>query len=75
MRPIGRSARWSALGISGSSLSVYSGYRFCLRAAELGLPIAILNEGRTRADPLATLKLDAECTATLTAVLSRLSPG
>ena len=60
-----RLAESRGLLVLGSSLTVYSGYRFCLRAAELSLPIAILNRGRTRADALATLKLDADCAATL----------
>ena len=50
-------ARADALLVIGSSLRVFSGYRFCRRAAEAGKPIAILNPGVTRADPLATLKL------------------
>ena len=60
-----RLAESRGLLVLGSSLTVYSGYRFCLRAAELRLPIAILNRGSTRADALATLKLDADCAATL----------
>jgi NAD-dependent SIR2 family protein deacetylase len=71
---LARLAESRGLLVLGSSLSVYSGYRFCLRARELELPIAILNQGRTRADPLAALKLDAECTTTLADTLARLSP-
>jgi NAD-dependent SIR2 family protein deacetylase len=44
---------------------VYSGYRFARRAAENGKPIAIVNRGRTRADDVATLKIDADCGAIL----------
>ncbi|XP_075389869.1 NAD-dependent protein lipoamidase sirtuin-4, mitochondrial [Tenrec ecaudatus] len=50
-----------ALLVVGSSLQVYSGYRFILTAQEKKLPIAILNIGPTRSDPLACLKLDARC--------------
>jgi NAD-dependent SIR2 family protein deacetylase len=50
-----------ALLVVGSSLMVYSGYRFARRAAETGKPIAIVNRGRTRADDVATLKIDADC--------------
>jgi NAD-dependent SIR2 family protein deacetylase len=32
-----------AVLVVGSSLTVFSGYRFCLWASELGLPIAALN--------------------------------
>lgn len=71
---LARLAESGGLLVLGSSLSVYSGFRFCLRAAELTLPIAVLNLGRTRADHLAALKLDADCTATLAAALQRLMP-
>ncbi len=50
-----------ALLAVGTSLQVYSGFRFCRLAAELGRPVALLNPGRTRADDLAGLKLAAEC--------------
>ena len=49
-----------ALLVVGSSLQVFSGFRFCRRASELGMPIAIINPGHTRADDLATLKLVAD---------------
>ncbi|ELU13851.1 hypothetical protein CAPTEDRAFT_172150 [Capitella teleta] len=47
--------------VIGSSLFVYSGYRFALRAVELGKPLAILNIGETRADHLVNLKVSALC--------------
>jgi len=50
-----------ALLVVGSSLMVFSGYRFVRHAAAAGKPIAIVNRGRTRADELATLKIDAGC--------------
>jgi NAD-dependent SIR2 family protein deacetylase len=53
-----RSSR--VLLVAGSSLTVYSGFRFCREAAECGIPIVILNRGQTRADELAAHKLDAE---------------
>jgi NAD-dependent SIR2 family protein deacetylase len=53
--------RAKGLLVVGSSLMVYSGYRFARRAAETGKPIAIVNRGRTRADGVATLKIDADC--------------
>jgi len=56
-----RLAESRGLLVVGSSLTVFSGYRFCLRAAQQGLPIALLNRGRTRADGLAELKLDMGC--------------
>jgi NAD-dependent SIR2 family protein deacetylase len=47
-----------ALLVVGSSLMVYSGFRFCRMAAESGKPIAALNLGRTRADHLINLKIE-----------------
>lgn len=52
----------------GTSLMVYSGFRFVRMAHERGLPVALLNRGRTRADDLGGLKLDADCGAVLSAV-------
>jgi NAD-dependent SIR2 family protein deacetylase len=54
-----------ALLVAGSSLTVYSGYRFVRHAAALGLPIAIINRGRTRGDELATVKIDNGCSPML----------
>ena len=63
--------RTDALLIIGSSLMVYSGFRFARRASELGRPIAIVNRGRTRADDLAMLKVDADCLHVVPAVVDR----
>jgi NAD-dependent SIR2 family protein deacetylase len=54
-----------AMLVVGSSLKVYSGYRFVKAMAEAGKPIAAVNLGRTRADDLLTLKIDARCASTL----------
>lgn len=54
-----------ALWVVGSSLMVYSGFRFCRHAHQLGKPIVIINDGLTRADDLATLKIDGDCGARL----------
>lgn len=62
--------RSDAMLVVGSSLMAYSGYRFARMAREAGLPLAILTRGVTRADPLATLKLDADCGETLSIALS-----
>lgn len=48
-----------ALLVVGSSLAVFSGYRFLLRAHERGLPIGVLNRGPVRGEERATLKLEA----------------
>ncbi len=55
-----------ALLVVGSSLMVYSGFRFCRHAHQLGKPIVIINDGLTRADDLATLKIDGDCGLRLT---------
>lgn len=47
-----------ALLVVGSSLAVFSGYRFVREARELGLPVAIVNLGPTRGDGDAQVKLD-----------------
>jgi NAD-dependent SIR2 family protein deacetylase len=57
-----------ALLAVGTSLMVYSGFRFVAQAREAGLPIAILNRGRTRADELADLKVEAEISTALDAL-------
>jgi NAD-dependent SIR2 family protein deacetylase len=54
-----------ALLVAGSSLTVFSGYRFVRHAAANGIPIAIVNRGPTRGDNLATVKVDAGCSPTL----------
>ena len=38
--------------VIGTSLSVFSGYRFCRHAASHNKPLVILNQGQTRADSL-----------------------
>ena len=54
-----------AVLVAGSSLMVWSGYRFVRRAHELGVPVAIVNLGRTRADELAAVRVHAPCGETL----------
>lgn len=59
-----------ALLVVGSSLMVYSGYRFAQAAAAAGKPIAAVNLGRTRADELLTLKVGEPCARALSFVLT-----
>ncbi|MBT8146086.1 MAG: NAD-dependent protein deacetylase [Gammaproteobacteria bacterium] len=47
--------------VVGSSLMVFSGYRFCRHAAQHNKPIACINAGKTRADELFQLKLEMDC--------------
>jgi NAD-dependent SIR2 family protein deacetylase len=58
-----------AMLIIGSSLMVYSGFRFVERAASLGKPAAAVNLGRTRADGLLTLKAEQACESALAFLL------
>jgi NAD-dependent SIR2 family protein deacetylase len=58
---MGRVDEADALLVVGSSLTVWSGFRFARRAAERGLPIAIVNIGPTRADDLASMKIEEKC--------------
>ncbi len=53
--------RADLLLVAGSSLMVFSGYRFARGAAERGVPVAAVNIGRTRADDLLTVKIQADC--------------
>jgi NAD-dependent SIR2 family protein deacetylase len=63
-----------ALLVAGSSLTVFSGYRFVRHAAARGIPVAIVNRGRTRGDELATVKVDGGCSELLTLVVNELAP-
>ncbi len=59
--------------VVGSSLTVFSGRRFVLRAVRDGMPVAIVNLGPTRADDCATLKVEAATGVLLPPVARRLS--
>jgi len=59
-----------AMLIVGSSLMVYSGYRFVTAMADTGKPIAAINLGRTRADELLTLKITDRCATALRVLAS-----
>lgn len=58
-----------ALLVAGSSLMVYSGYRFCLKAHDLGIPIVAINQGKTRADHLFEYKSSSNTGATFNTLL------
>ena len=65
-------ARADAMLIVGSSLMVFSGYRFAHAAAQRGMPIAAINRGITRADPLLALKIERGVGEVLSEVASLL---
>jgi NAD-dependent SIR2 family protein deacetylase len=62
-----------SLLVLGSSLTVMSGYRFVLRAAKLGIPVAIVNAGPTRGDAKADVRIDAPLGAVLPELAGRLA--
>ncbi len=63
----------TALLVVGSSLAVYSGFRFARGAAERGLPIVIINQGPTRADELAAVRVDLSASQALRAIAAQVS--
>lgn len=62
-------AEADAMLVVGTSLMVFSGYRFAREAAAAGKPIASVNLGRTRADDLVSLKVRQPCTKALAFLL------
>lgn len=71
-RAVERLGRASALLVVGSSLMVFSGYRFCRIAHAQGKPIVAINQGVTRADPLLSFKVESDCGSALSAVSAAL---
>lgn len=65
-------AQADAMLVVGSSLMVYSGYRFVEDAVSAGKPVAVVNIGRTRADAVVTVKIEQEVGAALEALVARL---
>jgi NAD-dependent deacetylase sirtuin 4 len=57
--------RADALLVAGTSLAVFSGYRFLLRAAERRVPVAIVNRGPVRGEQHAEIKIEASTGAAL----------
>jgi NAD-dependent SIR2 family protein deacetylase len=62
-----------AMLVVGSSLMVFSGYRFCRAASEQGKPVAAINLGHTRADAELSVKFNDDCGRVLTALIEGLS--
>lgn len=71
-------AAWSFLDeadvllVVGSSLAVYSGWRFVRGAAERGIPVAVVNIGQTRADEISRVRIEAPAGALLPRIAARL---
>lgn len=57
--------RWvenaDAVLVVGTSLMVYSSFRFVRKAHELGVPIVAINQGKTRGDDLFVVKANIDC--------------
>ena len=68
-------AESDAVLVAGSSLMVYSGFRFVEDAVAVGKPVAAVNMGRTRADALLALKLEHEVGAALEKLAAALMPS
>ncbi len=64
--------RAEVLLVLGSSLTVRSGYRYVVAAAEARKPVALVNDGPTRGDGDATLRLGGRLGRVLPALADRL---
>jgi len=64
-----------ALLVAGTSLAVFSGYRFLLRAADRQIPIVIVNRGPVRGEERAALKIEASTGETLSALAAHVANG
>lgn len=71
---LARLAEADALLVVGSSLMVWSGYRFVRAARAAGQPVAAINLGRTRADAELDLKIEAPCAEALAQLLAVVAP-
>ncbi|TNE45498.1 MAG: NAD-dependent protein deacetylase [Deltaproteobacteria bacterium] len=60
--------------VLGSSLTVFSGYRFVREAEQRGIPVIIINKGETRGDPHANLKIHADVNELLPQLVQSLLP-
>jgi NAD+-dependent protein deacetylase sirtuin 4 len=58
--------------VVGSSLAVYSGWRFVHGAAERGIPVALINIGHSRADELSQVRVEAPAGVLLPRLAARL---
>ncbi|MGA7269982.1 MAG: NAD-dependent protein deacetylase [Acidimicrobiia bacterium] len=64
----------SALLVLGSSLTVMSGYRFVLAAHRQGTPVAIVNRGPTRGDPVAAVRVEGGLSEIMSSLIDRATP-
>lgn len=62
-----------ALLVVGTSLAVQSGLRLVKRTAQAGKPVVIINQGETRGDEFATIRLNARSTTALPKLVAALT--
>ena len=67
--------RAGCLLVLGSSLAVMSGYRFVLHAARTGTTVAIVNQGPTRGDAVASVRVEASLGEVLPALVGLAVPS
>ena len=67
-------AQADAMLVVGSSLMLYSGFRFVREAQRTGIPITAINRGKTRADEMLELKIEQDCCAVLDIALDHIEP-
>ncbi len=67
-------AQADVLLVVGSSLTVFSGYRFVVQAVKDGKPVVILNQGETRGDAAASLKVSGRLGEVLPKLTALLTP-
>lgn len=60
--------------VIGSSLMAYSAFRLCRVIADRGKPLMAINLGKTRADDLLDLKIEASCEHLLPLLTQHLTP-
>jgi NAD-dependent SIR2 family protein deacetylase len=65
-------AEAEVLLVTGSSLAVFSGYRFVEEAARENKPVAIVNQGETRGDEVAAIRIEGRLGEVLPSLLSAL---
>ncbi|KAF8964156.1 NAD-dependent protein lipoamidase sirtuin-4 [Entomortierella lignicola] len=65
----------NALLVIGTSLTTFSAFRLVKLAKEVGVPIAMINLGKSRADDIADLRYDEPSTQMLRAVADELGLG
>jgi len=63
----------AGLLVVGSSLMAYSAFRLCRVMADRGKPLIAINLGKTRADELLDLKIEASCEQLLPLLTQRLN--